>query len=725
VDLERRAMSRLRALVVTFALGALLAGVLSVFAFNESQRAAREARNATARELAAASVANLDVDPERSILLALEAVDVTRQVDGTVLPEAEEALHRAVRTSRLVHTFAHGGFGLAVTSDGSRIATGGSDPADSTVAIWNLHTGQRELVIPDQGPGRALLAYSPDDRLLATAPNDGTVRLWDGATGDLLQVLSRADRIAQMPPAFSPDGRWVAAPGWQQPTVVIWDVATGSEVMTLTADDEPAVIAFSPDGAWLAGGYGDGTLWIWDLATSAPAHVLSGHESEVNQIAFNPDGSQVATVSSDATIRIWDTQPWQHRATFFADASVGSVAYSPDGTRLATGASDGTVIVWDVETGRRQLLLAGHTTWVPAVAFIPKTDLLVTSSVDNTTRLWDIGVAGARDWLTVPGSWPYPVAFSADGTSFAVHAGDGRVTIHDLLTGDARVVPGGDEVGIAALAFSPDGRTLARAGWAEAGAALSLWDVNAASLLPLVGHLGGGVSDVAYSSDGQRLVSLGWNDGMVGLWDPVSASLVRLIPIDSQWVHRVAISPDGGLVAALGSTEGEIFTYDLHVFNADTGEHIATLTQVHELEAWGLAFLPDGRLITASQDGTAKVWDLDTMERMWTFHHDTQVNDVAVSPDGTRIATALDDGTARIWDLASGRQLMTLYGHDLPVWRVTFSPDGRLLATASDDGTVALHLLPIDEFLELARTRVTRSLTDDECRQFLHLASCP
>jgi WD40 repeat protein len=98
---------------------------------------------------------------------------------------------------------------------------------------------------------------------------------------------------------------------------------------------------------------------------------------------------------------------------------------------------------------------------------------------------------------------------------------------------------------------------------------------------------------------------------------------------------------------------------------------------------------------------------------------------VAVSPDGALVATGSLDGTAKLWDAATGREKLTLFGHDGPVNTVAFTPDGRFLATASADGTVSLHLLPIDELRELARERVTRTLTDEECRQYLHVAKCP
>lgn len=127
----------------------------------------------------------------------------------------------------------------------------------------------------------------------------------------------------------------------------------------------------------------------------------------------------------------------------------------------------------------------------------------------------------------------------------------------------------------------------------------------------------------------------------------------------------------------------------------------------------------------AGADGTAKVWDLESGEELVTLRgHDDLVSQVAVSRDGTRVATTSDDGTAKLWDLATGRELLTLSGHDL-LFAVAFGPDGRLLATTSPDGTVAVHLLPVDEVVELAGERVSRGLTDGECRQYLQLEQCP
>jgi WD domain, G-beta repeat len=177
---------------------------------------------------------------------------------------------------------------------------------------------------------------------------------------------------------------------------------------------------------------------------------------------------------------------------------------------------------------------------------------------------------------------------------------------------------------------------------------------------------------------------------------------------------------------------------DRRVRRTDSRHHLReqhagdrTAERVGELEGHAgyiqdVAFLGEDHVVSASGDGTAKVWDLKTREETLTLRgHTGPLNNVAVAPDGMVIATAGSDGTAKLWDARTGDELITLFGHDRIVHTVAFSPDGRLLATASGDGTVMLRLLPIDELRALARERVTRELTDEECERYLHVSACP
>jgi WD40 repeat protein/DNA-binding SARP family transcriptional activator len=731
-ELERRSWRRLRALVAVFAAAALIAGGLTVVTLRQTGRLAEQVRMTTARELAAAALANLAVDPERSILLALEAVETARAGDGTVLPEAEEALHRAVKSSRLVRTFPQGGYGLDVSPDGTRLVTTGAHPADNTATVWDLATGEQLLVLVGPDVGRVVALFSPDNRLVATTHNDGTVRLWDAESGAELHVLEGHDGWINLS-AFSPDGRWLATTGMDG-TVRVWDVAAATEGMMLIGHDgEVFDVAFSPDASRLASISADETIRVWDPTTGETIATLSGWTSGFfHHLAFSPDGSQIAVTSMDRTVRIWDADTGAALTTLFVDAEVAGVAYSPDGTRIAVGASDSTATVWDAGSGRRLLTVAGHTANVTRVAFTPDGQRLLTASLDDTTRIWDLSAFGARDWLTVPGPagrWA-TVAFTADGTRFAVPAEPNGVTIHDVVTGDVLVTLSGHDAAIVqGLAFSPDGRRLAAAGFDGDPAARTapVWDSDSGELLfELDGH-DAEIVDVAFSPDGRHIATAGGNDGTVRLWDAASGTEQRVLHVGDEWAGPVAFSPDGRLVAAQGAArpfEGASVHHEHGVFEVATGERVHTLEGQRDW-GMGLAFTPDGRLVTTSWEGLVMVWDMSTGQAMQTLHHDTGHHEVAVSPDGTRIATAAEDGTARLWDLDTGRQVLTLYAHDAPVFGVAFSPDGWLLATSSEDGTVALHLLPIDEFVKHARSRVTRDLTDDECRQYLRLQHCP
>jgi WD40 repeat protein len=146
----------------------------------------------------------------------------------------------------------------------------------------------------------------------------------------------------------------------------------------------------------------------------------------------------------------------------------------------------------------------------------------------------------------------------------------------------------------------------------------------------------------------------------------------------------------------------------------------------HSANVVELGFSPDGRLLaTASFDGTARVWDVATGKPVRTLTgHAAIVLDVDFSPDGKRLATAGLDGTVRLWDARTGRELLSL-SVEGGAGRLAFSPDGARLAVGGGAGMIRLYLLRVQDLVELARARVTRTLTDDECRQYLHRDRCP
>ncbi|MFO7622987.1 MAG: hypothetical protein R6V73_01450, partial [Anaerolineales bacterium] len=144
-------------------------------------------------------------------------------------------------------------------------------------------------------------------------------------------------------------------------------------------------------------------------------------------------------------------------------------------------------------------------------------------------------------------------------------------------------------------------------------------------------------------------------------------------------------------------------------------------------EVYGLALSPDGGLLALGlQDGDVDVWDTLQAEKVLQLSgHAGLVFRLAFSQDGDRLASAGFDGFAKVWDVNNRQELFTLYGNTSNVFGVAFSPDGAYLATAGADGTVRTFALRMDDLIALAKDRLTRGLTDDECRQYLHLARCP
>ncbi|HEU4568427.1 MAG TPA: BTAD domain-containing putative transcriptional regulator [Marmoricola sp.] len=371
---QARTNRRLRFQLAGIALalvGALAGGLLAV---DQRGAAVRQRHLAVARELAAAADANLRDDPERSILLALAAVDATARHDEGVLPEATEALHRGVVSSRVVFSVPDAGGVVDWSSDGRYFTTEGVEES-GMVDLYDARTGARVRSWRGDAVDLNDVSFSGDGRLLATSGDDGAVKVWSIPSGHLVARHGSSQRTSVWGPSLNRDGSLVAASWFWPGRVVVSDTRTGRVVHRL-AVRMPEDTAFSPDGRFLAVVSERSEVVVFDLRTGRRVHSFRDAMEGIRDIAWSPDGRWLTAAASDGAY-LFEGATGRFRFTTSGQISaVNGVAWSRDSGLLATGSNDGTAVVHRVdEHGAHELLsLSGQDlrNGVRSVAFSPR-----------------------------------------------------------------------------------------------------------------------------------------------------------------------------------------------------------------------------------------------------------------------------------------------------------------------------------------------------------------
>jgi WD40 repeat protein/tRNA A-37 threonylcarbamoyl transferase component Bud32 len=519
-------------------------------------------------------------------------------------------------------------------------------------------------------------------------------------------------------------------------------------------DGGGSAVAFSPDGKRFASSGFDGTVKVWDVATSNQALTLRGHSDAVRGVAFSPDGKRLASASRDGTVKVWDAATGREirslhayadeglllfaptavgvlatparSAPFFVaaallheslSADVTGVAYSPNGRRIAAARFDGTVKVWDAGTGEEALTLRGHSGGVRGVAFSPDSRRIASASEDHTVRVWD--AATGKVLLTLAGHTArvMAVAFSPDGRRLASGGFDRALMVWDATTGKEILRFRGHGKAVMGVAVSPDGRRIASVGGDRM---VKVWDATTGrELFALRGDVAG-LRCVAYSPDGRHLASASEN-GSVKLWDaaagqhdlspgePIGFTIMQSAissfgSREDSW-DSMSLDADSGFATLNGSgvafrpksshlMSARGWYSAVTVWDSVTGQPIRTL-RGHVGRIGNAAFSPDGRQFAiATADNTVTVFDAETGQETLTLRgHSSKVSGAAFSPDGQRLAAFCVDGKVRIWDVARRQEVLSLqtqHSGDITGISFAFSPDGRRFASTGSDKSIRM-----------------------------------
>lgn len=588
-------------------------------------------------------------------------------------------------------------YGVAFSRTGDRILSGS---LDGSVRIWDGTTGEMQQVILLNKGSVMCACFSPDEKQIVAGTDDRNLYVVDAENGEVkIELSGHAGRIACV--CYSPDGKLIVSGSLDQ-TVRIWDSQTGELLDTLTDfDNQVSSIAFHPDGKQMVTASGNqhtdfraGNVKVWDVEKRNAVRRLNKQAEPFLAVAFSPDGSQILaaggegdTVQPSGDLKLWDAESGELINSFKGHSNwISCVTFSPDGSRIASGAWDRTVRLWDVTSGNEIKSLTGSSGSVHCISFNHDGSRLVSGGdvlMADGVRVWDTKRVEQARSLDSGRESVEGIEYFPDGSRIAAASGK-FIDVWDLEKGTLIQSIESDQDTIRSLSVSPDGLWIASGGRDKT---VCIWDAESGERRHVLrGHIEPLIS-VQFSPSGKRVVSssgLYPRAGTIRVWNVASGEEELRIDAHPKNINGVRFSPDESIIASASEDK------TIKLWNAQTGALLNTL-KGHQSFVHCVEFSPDGLRIATGGGGKVKIWDVATGSLLGTLDgHTGYVTSVCFSPDGSRLASGSYDRSVRLWDADSFEELTAIRGHSQIVFSIKFSPDGRQLASSSGDGLIKL-----------------------------------
>jgi eukaryotic-like serine/threonine-protein kinase len=593
------------------------------------------------------------------------------------------------------------------------VALQGPKGVGGEVRLINLRTRASVSVFTDPNKWPQVIDLSADGATLAVGTGNRVVLCRTAGGVNHRDLLFNGTHTL----ALSPDGKLLAL--WRSSATVLIDVATGKELGQLAIKETTWAgnnLTFAPDGKTLALS-GHTMVQLWDVESRKEKALFKGPAHAITALAFSPDGTRLAAaVHESDEVRIWDVAaPPGPESIALQNHHFPALAFAPDGktlivrcpkasrrfremperpdselwfeTRPPLEARRNTVNVFYATASPESYTLCSDSVNLRRVAYATDGKIVAVAGdrAAKSVQLWD-AVTG-QSLQTLKRDTPcYAVAFSPDGKTLATLGLDRCVTLWNTGAWTERAVLAGHPRWIDGLAFTADGATLATAG---NDGTVKLWDVAAGKERVTLPRQPTRLDVLLFSPDSRVLVTGLKPDeggGTITLWDPATGKELGRVDGSYSTQQNIAFSDDGTRLAVV-AFDNMAKQYAIKLCDGRTGAVRAAFA-AHNWVIPGLAFAPGGKtLATGSWDQTVKVWDVPGGKLRKSLPGPGWVECLAYSPDGATLIAGGRDGTARLWDTADYHERAVLdKAGDQSVARLALSADGATLITAGLNG---------------------------------------